>query len=97
MLFLISSAEVGLTVSSSLAWETTPSSYLAISSLRACLTSKETSDLAVSVFFSCTGCAIAGVAGEWSIKSMVPSWFLTWLTEDSSEVFGASTLSYAWL
>ena len=90
MLFLISSFEVGLRIPESLDLETTPSSYFATSSLRACLTSKETSGYFVSVFLSKTGCASAGVGAEWSMKSMVPSLYLTCLTVDSSAAFGAS-------
>ena len=63
MLFLISSFEVGFMVLS--ACETTPSSVLDISSFKAFLTSKETSFAGlVSVFFSVTGKASAGVGFE---------------------------------
>jgi hypothetical protein len=88
MLFFISSVEVELTMPESLDFETTPSSYFAISSFKAYLTSKETSDFFVSVCLSCTtGYASAGVGAELSIKSMVPSLYFTYLTEDSTKAF----------
>ena len=61
MLFLMSSVDVGF--KDSFDWDTTPSSYLLISSLRAFLTSKAT--LSYLFYSSCmTGCASAGVGVE---------------------------------
>tara|TARA_B110000285_G_scaffold93497_1_gene106906 strand:+ start:988 stop:1173 length:186 start_codon:yes stop_codon:yes gene_type:complete len=61
MLFLMSSVEVGF--KDSFDWDTTPSSYLLISSLRAFLISKAT--LSYLFYSACmTGCASAGVGVE---------------------------------
>jgi len=95
----MSSVEVG--TNSFLLLETTPSSCLAISSLRAYLTSKET-DFVSSDFLSVNvaGWAMAGVGVEWSMKSIVPSLYLTCLTVDSySFAFGeaaSAVLTFDW-
>jgi hypothetical protein len=73
MLSFISFSDVGLNLFSIFSPETTPSSCLEISSLSAYLTSKDTSLLVCYGLITGISLAIAGVSGDLSMKSIVPS------------------------
>ena len=86
MLFLISSSVVGVNDFSLLFSKTSPSSSFLISSLRAFGTSNFGLSVFSSTFYSVSYLAKAGVEADPSTKSMVPSLFLTYFTDDSASV-----------